>query len=327
MADGSFDPLHHGHVAYLRAAASLGYPVLVNLCPDAETAKKHPVLVPAEQRAHVLDAMGCVAFVHVSERPTVDVLRALRPVAYVKGTDWIDRLPQAIGQVCDELQIRVRYLDSPKVSSTALLRQFQPDVDAFEQLVLSQTPAKTPWEPVTDYSFEARKEIEGKHPALICDSLIECEDADILDYGCGPAHLVRLLREESERRKWQLSVSGYDLHWPCDFGKEPKRAAVYDLVICREVLEHCTIREIPQIVKRLCAYAAGRVYVTTRFTHARHFLDFATSDDLDPTHISILPKNWLRHLFILEGFKSRPDLEERMDWMKKGRVIVMERCH
>jgi len=28
---------------------------------------------------------------------------------------------------------------------------------------------------------------------------------------------------------------------------------------------------------------------------------------------------------VLEGFASRPDLEERMDWGGKGRVLVYER--
>jgi hypothetical protein len=40
-------------------------------------------------------------------------------------------------------------------------------------------------------------------------------------------------------------------------------------------------------------------------------LDVATSDDLDPTHISMLNQDFLRVLFVLEGFKRRADLEER----------------
>ena len=46
---------------------------------------------------------------------------------------------------------------------------------------------------------------------------------------------------------------------------------------------------------------------------------------MDPTHITLLNKEFLRCLFVLEGFKSRPDLEDRMDWGNKGRVLVYER--
>ncbi len=51
----------------------------------------------------------------------------------------------------------------------------------------------------------------------------------------------------------------------------------------------------------------------------------ATSDDLDPTHITMLNQDLLRLLFILEGFKRRADLETAMDWQHKGRVLVYVR--
>ena len=34
----------------------------------------------------------------------------------------------------------------------------------------------------------------------------------------------------------------------------------------------------------------------------------------------------LRLLFVLEGFRARADLEARMDWGNKGRVLVYERA-
>jgi hypothetical protein len=33
----------------------------------------------------------------------------------------------------------------------------------------------------------------------------------------------------------------------------------------------------------------------------------------------------LRLMFVLEGCRSRPDLEARMDWGNKGRVLVLEK--
>jgi hypothetical protein len=68
------------------------------------------------------------------------------------------------------------------------------------------------------------------------------------------------------------------------------------------------------------------IYVTTRFhPNPATLLDFNQKDDLDPSHITLLNKDMLRLMFVLEGCRSRPDLEERMDWGNKGRVLVLEK--
>lgn len=203
----------------------------------------------------------------------------------------------------------------------------------FEALVLAQQPASDPWQPVTDYSYEARKEAEGIHPQLIKDVF---QPTSVLDAGCGPnGTLVKLLSEigvqavgfdpqvrNSPFNKILFHGSLTDPHYRDGF--DPPWA---DLVICREVLEHLTIREIAVAVRNICSTANHFVYVTTRFAQApTHLLDVDTSDDLDPTHISMLNQDLLRLLFVLEGFKRRGDLEEQMDWQKKGRVLVYERA-
>lgn len=207
------------------------------------------------------------------------------------------------------------------------------DADAlarFEALVLAQQPASAPWQPVTDYSFEARKVIEGKHPALIKEVfLAKC----VLNVGCGTGFLDGQIRDAST---W---VEGMDLNPP--IGPHFHRQDIcdarpisewelpfweYDLVICREVLEHLTIRQIRQAVSNLCALSSRFVYVTTRFhLKPQHLLDVMTSDDLDPTHVSMLNQDFLRVLFVLEGFKRRADLEQQMDWKNLGRCLVYER--
>jgi hypothetical protein len=68
------------------------------------------------------------------------------------------------------------------------------------------------------------------------------------------------------------------------------------------------------------------VYVTTRFNPEPDGLLAVTTElEVDPTHITLLAKPLLRALFVLEGFRSRPDLEQRLDWGDKGRVLVLER--
>jgi SAM-dependent methyltransferase len=200
-------------------------------------------------------------------------------------------------------------------------------LERFEQLVLSQKPASVPWEPVTDYSYEARREAEGPHAQIIMDVF---QPSYVLDVGCGPGHLVAMLRmlgglaegidvsatPEMERRGiWRGDIVGQH---PCFHA---------DVVICREVLEHLTVRHVRKAVTNLCALSSRYCYVTTRFhPNPADLLDVATSDDLDPTHITMLNQTLLRALFVLEGFRRRADLEQRLDWKHLGRVLVYERA-
>ena len=198
-------------------------------------------------------------------------------------------------------------------------------LERFEALCFSQVPAEKPWEPVTDYSFSARTAIEGEHPDRITATF---GTGPYLDYGCGPdAILIRLLRERGViawgidpilKDEWKV----FSPDWLVD-GFSRKR---WPVVMCREVLEHLTFRDLHATVKELCGRSRQFVYVTTRFAKdPSHLLNVDTSDDLDPTHITMLTQDFLRVLFVLEGFKRRADLEEQLDWMKKGRVLVYER--
>lgn len=190
-----------------------------------------------------------------------------------------------------------------------------------------------PWAPVTDYSFEARQAIEGLHPQLIADVF---QPKRVLDVGCGPGHLVRLLRDLGVPAIGvDTSVTALQATWgtegsPVMHLDITKHGGIYplaDLVVCREVVEHLTIRQIRQAVTNLCLLSSKVVYVTTRFAqHPTHLLDVDSADDLDPTHITLLNQNLLRVLFVLEGFKRRADLETRMDWKQLGRVLVYERA-
>jgi SAM-dependent methyltransferase len=157
----------------------------------------------------------------------------------------------------------------------------------------------------------------------------------VLDMGCGPGFLMYFLHE--------LGVEADGI----DFGADsvplaPKEvrdriivgdvterhveAQSYDLVICREVLEHLTVLQVRRTVAEICRASSRFAYVTTRFhPEPATLLDFTTQFDVDPTHITLLAKDMLRLLFVLEGFGRRQDLEERLDWAGKNRVLVYER--
>jgi SAM-dependent methyltransferase len=200
----------------------------------------------------------------------------------------------------------------------------------FESLVLSQKPTDLPWDPVTPYDFESRRSLEEPQAELIASVL---QPTKVCDAGCGYGHLIQLLRDR------HIKAYGFDLirRWPESLHSKVVRADLAanqfrnpwpgsDLVICREVLEHLTVRQITRAVRNLVACTSRYIYVTTRFhPKPEHLLDVATSDDLDPTHISLLNQDLLRALFVLEGCQRRPPLEHTMDWLQKGRVLVYER--
>lgn len=215
--------------------------------------------------------------------------------------------------------------------TVAPLRDDAPSwIDVFETTARQQHPSLNGWAPVTDYTFDARRAIEGPHPRRIQAVFGGLAVADV---GCGPGHLVRLLREIG------IVAVGYDRQvWP--EWRRPllqrrwfightdiTRHAVprTPVVLCREVLEHLTLREIYRAIHYLCRSATQFVYVTMRLhPDPAHLLDVATHDTLDPTHITLPHPDLIRTLFVLEGLRRRPDLEAILDWQRQGRCFVYE---
>ena len=126
MVDGSFDPLHEGHIEYFRLASELGFPVVCNIAPDTWTASKHRILLSQSQRSQIIDAIKYVQFVHASALSTADVLKQLKPRVYAKGNDWLKRggVPSVERELCQSLGVEIVYLDSVLNSSTSLLTRF-----------------------------------------------------------------------------------------------------------------------------------------------------------------------------------------------------------
>jgi SAM-dependent methyltransferase len=219
------------------------------------------------------------------------------------------------------------------------------NISQFEARVLDQKPVASghydseyftgEWRAEgNNYSLETRRQIEAKNPFLIKEVF---QPEKVLDLGCGPGALMHLL--------WELGVdvegidfaeSSRELATPevrdrITVGQvtDPalKPANAYDLVICREVLEHLTVLQVKQAVANMARLTSRFIYVTTRFHPSpASLLDFTTQFDVDPTHITLLNKDMLRLLFVLEGCRSRPDLEAKMDWGHKGRVLVLEKA-
>jgi SAM-dependent methyltransferase len=218
------------------------------------------------------------------------------------------------------------------------------NITEFEQRVIEQRPVGSThydseyftgdWRAEgNNYNLETRRQIEARNPFLIKDVF---QPVKVLDLGCGPGALMHLLWElgvdvegvdfaESSR---QLATPEVRDRITVGLVTDPtlKPANAYDLVICREVLEHLTVLQVRQAVANMARMSSKFIYVTTRFHPGPvSLLDFTTQFDVDPSHITLLNKDLLRLMFVLEGCRSRPDLEARMDWGGKGRVLVLEK--
>ena len=307
MVDGAFDPLHRGHIEYFRAAAALGVPLLCNVASDRYVRTKHPPLLPEDQRAAIVDAIRYITYTHINQFDTETILRELRPRYYVKGKDWEGRLP---AEQVDHLRASTASRSSTStpcsIRRAGILEQFteeqrhhsmtitefeaaRPRPEAGRSTALRRGYFTGDWRAGgNNYYLETRRQIEAKNPQLIKDVF---QPKRVLDLGCGPGALMHLL--------WELGVDvdGIDFaessrSWrrrrcatgsPSAMSTDPtlKPAGAYDLVICREVLEHLTVLQVKQAVANMVRMTSKFIYVTTRFhPNPPSLLDFTTQFDV-----------------------------------------------
>jgi D-beta-D-heptose 7-phosphate kinase/D-beta-D-heptose 1-phosphate adenosyltransferase len=90
--NGCFDLLHVGHVRSLEAARSLGDILIVGVNGDESVRRlKGPLrpILPSDERAELLAALGCVDFVTIFDETTpVECLLALKPDLCCKGAEY-----------------------------------------------------------------------------------------------------------------------------------------------------------------------------------------------------------------------------------------------
>jgi 2-polyprenyl-3-methyl-5-hydroxy-6-metoxy-1,4-benzoquinol methylase len=331
LADGVFDPLHDRHVTYLLMAgwiAPIEEPLKLVVQVSPQTKR-----VECATRYQRMSAVRGIKGVWdtVQYETTLEALQQLLPRHYVKGEDWRERgIPAEEQAFCDEQGIQVHYVDTgERRSSTQLLQDWAHktavlgadalDVAAQAQVVV---PFDAAAQGYNEYAYRVR--IEGKHPDILAGL---CRGRSVLDVGCGPGHLVRMLQESG------VNACGIDPH----VAPHPLRCfrvdidemvdKLYDILVCREVLEHLPVREVGPFLHHLFRVARERVYLTTRFTASpAHPFDLTTEFDADPSHITLLPQPFIRALCVTMGGTRDREWEHQLDWQHQGRVLVYRVC-
>ncbi len=314
LADGVFDPLHAGHLAYLDACRQFGARVVVQVSPQVKRAE----CLPLTLREDIISRMG---YWTVACPTTSAAIQVVRPDRYVKGADWRGKeLPEA--GVCHRLGVQVVYVDTPQDSSTGILERWAArtaDEGLVEFEARAQAQVQIPFNAAAQgYTYEHRMAVEGEHPRILAEL---CRGKTVLDVGCGPGHLVRMLKDQG------VKARGIDPYTTGEHVWDECYKATH-VILCREVLEHLPVRELGAFVYHLFRVARERVYITTRFTSApRHPFDLTTEFDADPSHITLLPQSTIRALCVLNGGIRDPEWEEKLDWQHKGRVLVYRVGH
>ena len=126
MANGLFDPLHVGHVRYLRAARRLGTFLLVAVNDDRSARRLRGIgrpLIPAADRSRIVASLEGVDAVVLFSGDTVSpLLRRLRPDIHCKGTDYTpDTVPERDVVRSYGGQVRIAG-DSKRHASSGLIR-------------------------------------------------------------------------------------------------------------------------------------------------------------------------------------------------------------
>jgi rfaE bifunctional protein nucleotidyltransferase chain/domain len=121
FANGVFDILHVGHVRYLQDAAKVADVLVVAVNGDESVRMlKGPdrPLMPASERAEIIDAIQGVSYVTIFEdRSPARLLQLLQPDFQCKGTDYTaDSVPEA--EIVKAYGGKVVIVGDPKDHST-----------------------------------------------------------------------------------------------------------------------------------------------------------------------------------------------------------------
>ncbi len=131
LAHGAFDLLHLGHVRHLEKARQLGDMLIVTVTADTFINKGpgRPVF-PEELRAEMLAALAYVEWAGINHEATAEnLLEAVKPSIYVKGSDYLAPKDDPTGKIVAEQAIvekhggQIAFTDDITFSSSGLINE------------------------------------------------------------------------------------------------------------------------------------------------------------------------------------------------------------
>ncbi len=107
---GYFNPVHKGHIRYLKEAKKLGMRLVVIVNNDKQVKiKGSKPFMDQQERLEIVSAIGCVdeAIVSIDADETViETLKLVKPDIFAKGGDrTLDNIPEK--EICDKLGIKI----------------------------------------------------------------------------------------------------------------------------------------------------------------------------------------------------------------------------
>ncbi|MBL8690595.1 MAG: adenylyltransferase/cytidyltransferase family protein [Rhodospirillaceae bacterium] len=137
LAHGVFDLVHVGHIRHLESARRQGDVLIVTVTADAFVNKGpgRPAFTDA-LRAEMLGALEYVDWVGVNHASdAMSAIQAIKPDAYVKGSDYADSAADVTGKIAEERKAveahggRLVFTDEITSSSTQLINQYFSTLD------------------------------------------------------------------------------------------------------------------------------------------------------------------------------------------------------
>lgn len=118
MISGGFDPIHIGHIRYMKEAKKLGDKLVVVINNDNWFGiKGKPVFMHDKERKEIIEAIGCVDEVIISshKKGTKDIsvyneIKKIKPHIFANGGDRSPQktdIPSLEHQICKELGIKM----------------------------------------------------------------------------------------------------------------------------------------------------------------------------------------------------------------------------
>ena len=129
VVSGYFDPMHRGHIEYIKLAKELGDYLIVILNNDKQAElKKGKAFMPLEDRKAVLEAIEFVDEVFVSVDEDMSVCKSLgiiKPDIFANGGDRKnEEVPET--KICNQLGIKIIDGIGEKIqSSSDIIKGFQ----------------------------------------------------------------------------------------------------------------------------------------------------------------------------------------------------------